>query len=417
MALVVQKYGGTSVGSLEKIRHVARKVADAAKNGDSLIVVVSAMSGETDRLIDMAHELCPNPPEREMDLLMSSGERVSAALLSVVLNGMGTPAISFTGRQIGMLTDAVHMKARIRRITGEKLREALEGGKVAVVAGFQGIDETTGNVTTLGRGGSDTSALAIAVAMGADICEICTDVDGVYTTDPNIVPNARKIDSLSFDEMLEMASLGAKVLQVRSVEFGKKYDMPIRVKSTFSNEEGTLVTSERKEMEEVVVSAVAYARDQAKVTVVGVPDRPGIAARIFTSVAEANINVDMIIQNTSAGGLTDLSFTIPKMESARTMELLGSVVREIGAREAIVDGDIGKVSIIGVGMKSHTGVAAKAFKALADGGINIMMISTSEIKVSCVVSAGEIDRSVRILHDAFELALPVEERSFQENGK
>ncbi len=417
MALIVQKYGGTSVGSLERIRHVARKVSAAAKNGDSLIVVVSAMSGETDRLIEMAQELCANPPEREMDLLMSSGERVSAALLSVALNSMGAPAISFTGRQIGMLTDAVHMKARIRRITGEKLREALDGGKVAVVAGFQGIDESTGNVTTLGRGGSDTSAVAIAVAMGADLCEIYTDVDGVYTTDPNIVPNARKIESLSFDEMLEMASLGAKVLQVRSVEFGKKYNMPIRVKSTFSNEEGTLVTSERKEMEEVVVSAVAYARDQAKVTVVGVPDRPGIAARIFTSVASDEINVDMIIQNTSAGGLTDLSFTIPKTESAKTMQLLESVVKEIGAREAIVDGEIGKVSIIGVGMRSHTGVAARAFKALADGGINIMMISTSEIKVSCVVSSGEIDRSVRILHDAFELALPVEERSFQENRK
>lgn len=410
MALIVQKYGGTSMGSLETIRHVAGRIAARRKAGDSIIVVVSAMSGETDRLIKMAHELNPVPPEREMDLLMSSGERVSAALLSITLNEMGAPAASFTGRQIGMITDAVHMKARIRRITGEKLREALGEGKIAVVAGFQGIDEKTGNVTTLGRGGSDTSAVAIAVAVGAEACEIYTDVDGVYTTDPRIVPEARRIEAISFDEMLEMASLGAKVLQVRSVEFGKKYNMPIIVRSTFTEGEGTIVTSENKEMEEVVVSSVAYARDQAKITIVGVPDKPGIAARIFGGVAEKEINVDMIIQNVSEGGLTDLSFTIPKNETRKTLEALDSVVKDVGAREAVADDNIGKVSIIGVGMRSHTGVAAKAFKALAEGGINIMMISTSEIKVSCVVSAGEIDQAVKILHGEFKLDLPPEER-------
>ncbi len=411
MALIVQKYGGTSVGSLDKIRNVARKVAERGRRGDKIIAVVSAMSGETDHLIEMAHELYECPPEREMDLLMSSGERVSAALLSIALNSIDAPAVSFTGRQIGMITDAVHMKARIRKITGEKLREALGEGKVAVVAGFQGIDENSGNVTTLGRGGSDTTAVAIAVAMGADMCEIYTDVDGVYTTDPNIVPNARRIDEISFDEMLEMASLGAKVLQVRSVEFGKKYNMPIKVKSTFIDGKGTLVTSETKEMEEVVVSAVAYARDQAKITMVGVQDKPGVAARIFSSIAAREINVDMIIQNTAEGGLTDISFTVPKDETRKTLEALELVAQDVRARDTKADGNIGKVSIIGVGMKSHTGVAAKAFKALADSGINILMISTSEIKVSCVVSESEIDRAVRILHDTFELALPASERS------
>lgn len=413
MALVVQKYGGTSVGSIDRIRHVANRVAEAKKKGDDLIVVVSAMSGETDRLIGLAHDLSPTPPEREMDLLMSSGERVSAALLAITLNGMGVPAASFTGRQIGMITDAVHMKARIRRITGEKLKDALDEGKVAVVAGFQGIDEATGNVTTLGRGGSDTSAVAIAVAMNADLCEIYTDVDGVYTTDPNIAPNARRIDAISFDEMLEMASLGAKVLQTRSVEFGKKYNMPIYVKSTFVDGKGTLVTSEHKEMEEIVVSAVAYDRNQAKLTVSGVPDRPGVAARVFAKVAEEGINVDMIIQNISEGGLTDISFTVPKNEAKKTVARLESILEETGAKDISLDEKIGKVSIIGVGMRSHTGVAARAFKALADNGINIMMISTSEIKVSCVVSDDEIDRAVRILHEAFELQLPPSERALQ----
>ncbi|MGK7344499.1 MAG: aspartate kinase [Candidatus Nitrospinota bacterium M3_3B_026] len=415
MALIVQKYGGTSVGSIERIRHVAKKVAEARGRGDDVIVVVSAMSGETDRLISLAHELSASPPEREMDLLMSSGERVSAALLAITLDGMGVPATSFTGRQIGMFTDAAHMKARIRRITGDRLREALGAGKVAVVAGFQGIDERTGNVTTLGRGGSDTSAVAIAVAMGADMLEIYTDVDGVYTTDPNVVPSARRIDAISFDEMLEMASLGAKVLQTRSVEFGKKYNMPIYVKSTFVDGKGTLVTSEKKKMEEVVVAAVTYDHNQAKITVAGVPDRPGIASRVFSSVAEEGINVDMIIQNISVKGLTDISFTVPKNEAPKTLEKLKNILGELGAKEVTADGDIGKVSIIGVGMKSHTGVAARAFRALADGGVNIMMISTSEIKVSCVVAEDEVERAVRILHETFQLKLPPEERPLWED--
>ena len=410
MALVVQKYGGTSVANQDRIRLVAKKVADARQKGDQVVVVISAMAGETDRLIVLANQLSPAPEEREMDLLMSSGERVSAALLAITLNAMGVPAISFTGRQIGMITDSVHMKARIRKITGEKVTQALGEGKVAVVAGFQGVDETTGNVTTLGRGGSDTSAVAIAVAMKADRCEIYTDVDGVYTTDPNVVASARRIDVISFDEMLEMASLGAKVLQVRSVEFGKKYNMPIYVKSTFQDVGGTLVTQENSEMEEVVVSAVAFARDQAKITMLGIPDKPGIASKIFGAVAAKQINVDMIIQNVSDHGLTDMSFTVPKNEARQTLEALRPAAADIGARDITSDDNIGKVSIIGVGMRSHTGVAAKAFTALAAAGINIMMISTSEIKVSCVVAGDEINRAVRVLHDAFELALPPDQR-------
>ncbi|MDH5638653.1 MAG: aspartate kinase [Nitrospinota bacterium] len=416
MALVVQKYGGTSVANEDRIRHVAQKVALACKEGDKIIVVISAMAGETDRLIVLANKLSDNPREREMDLLMSSGERVSAALLAITLNGMGVPAISFTGRQIGMVTDSIHMKARIRKITGEKIRAALDEGKVAVVAGFQGVDEATGNVTTLGRGGSDTSAVAIAVAVKADRCEIYTDVDGVYTTDPNVVASARRIDAISFDEMLEMASLGAKVLQVRSVEFGKKYNMPIYVKSTFQDVGGTLVTQENSEMEEVVVSAVAFARDQAKITMLGIPDKPGIASKIFGAVATKQINVDMIIQNVSDQGLTDMSFTVPKNESRQTINALRPAAADIGARDITSDENIGKVSIIGVGMRSHTGVAAKAFEALAAAGINIMMISTSEIKVSCVVAGDEIDRAVRVLHDAFELALPPDQRKFKDES-
>ena len=380
------------------------------KNADRIVVVVSAMSGETDKLIKMANCLNEEPPEREMDLLMSSGERVTAALLAIRLCSIGTPAVSFTGRQIGMITDAVHMKARIRKITGEKLKEALTEGKVAVVAGFQGIDAETGNVTTLGRGGSDTSAVAIAVALNAKRCEIYTDVDGVYTTDPNMAPNARRIEKISFDEMLEMASLGAKVLQTRSVEFGKKYDMPILVRSTFTEGGGTLVTQETDEMEQVVVSAVAFERNQAKVTLMGVADRPGIAAKIFSAVSEAGINVDMIIQNVAEGVTTDMSFTVPKTESKKTVAAMNSMMEELGATNVSVDENIGKVSIIGVGMRSHTGVAAKAFAALAEGNINIMMISTSEIKVSCVINEDEIDRAVRILHDVFELALPPDKR-------
>lgn len=411
MALIVHKYGGTSMGSLDRIRRVAEKVKKVHDEGHGVIVVVSAMSGVTDSFVNKAKELNDDPPEREMDLLMSAGERESAALLAIALSKIGIPAESFTGRQIGMVTDSMHTKARIRRVTGEKLKEALAARKVPVVAGFQGVDELSGNVTTLGRGGSDTSAVAIAVAMKADVCEIYTDVDGVYTTDPNVVASARRIDRISFDEMLEMASLGAKVLQIRSVEFGKKYNMPIYVKSTFVDGNGTLVTSEVREMEDVMVAAVAYDRNQAKITVAGVPDRPGIAATIFGRVAEKEINVDMIIQNVSEGGLTDISFTVPKNEVKKAVAQIESINKDIGARGVVADDKIGKVSVIGVGMRSHSGVAAKMFKSLADAGINIMMISTSEIKVSCVVAADEVDRAVRILHEAFELALPPNERS------
>ena len=413
MALIVHKYGGTSMGSLDRIRLVAEKVKKVYDEGHSLVVVVSAMSGVTDSFVNKAKDLNDDPPEREMDLLMSAGERESAALLAIALNKIGVPAESFTGRQIGMVTDSMHTKARIKRVTGEKLKETLASRKVPVVAGFQGVDEKSGSVTTLGRGGSDTSAVAIAVAMKADVCEIYTDVDGVYTTDPNIVASARRIDRISFDEMLEMASLGAKVLQIRSVEFGKKYDMPIYVKSTFVDGNGTLVTSEVKEMEDVMVAAVAYDRNQAKITVAGVPDRPGIAATIFGRVAEKEINVDMIIQNVSENGLTDISFTVPKNEAKKAVAQIESINKDIGARGVIADDKIGKVSVIGVGMRSHSGVAAKTFKSLADAGINIMMISTSEIKVSCVVAADEVDRAVRILHEAFELALPPNERSYK----
>ncbi len=410
MALIVQKYGGTSVGDLDRIARVAQRVGRAKSDGNSLIVVVSAMSGETDKLIEMAHKLNDFPPDREMDLLMSSGERVTAALLAIALTDLGIPAISFTGRQIGLTTDSVHMKARIRRITGERLREAVAEGKVAVVAGFQGMDETSGSVTTLGRGGTDTSAVAIAVAMKADLCEIYTDVDGVYTTDPRIVPNARRLDNVSFEEMLEMASLGAKVLQTRSVEFGMKYNMPIHVKSTFTEGKGTLVSKESSEMEEVVVSAVTYDRNQAKITVTGVPDRPGIAARIFSVIADHEINVDMIIQNVSEGRSTDISFTAPKTEMNRAVNALQPLIKELDADHIATDEDIAKISVIGVGMRSHSGVAAKTFSSLADAGINIMMISTSEIKISCVIEAQEVDRAIRILHDAFSLALPPDQR-------
>ena len=413
MALIVRKYGGTSMGSLDRIRLVAEKIKKVYDEGHEVIVVVSAMSGVTDSFINKAKELNDDPPEREMDLLMSAGERESAALLAIALNKAGVPAVSFTGRQIGMVTDSMHTKARIRRVTGEKLKETLSARKVPVVAGFQGVDEISGSVTTLGRGGSDTSAVAIAVAMKADVCEIYTDVDGVYTTDPNVVASARRIDRISFDEMLEMASLGAKVLQIRSVEFGKKYDMPIYVKSTFVDGGGTLVTSEVKEMEDVMVAAVAYDRNQAKITVAGVPDRPGIAATIFGRVAEKEINVDMIIQNVSENGLTDISFTVPKNEVKKAVAQIETINKDIGARAVIADDKIGKVSVIGVGMRSHSGVAAKTFKALADAGINIMMISTSEIKVSCVVASDEVDRAVRVLHEAFELALPPNERSYK----
>jgi aspartate kinase len=406
MALIVQKYGGTSVGSPERIRAVAERVIRSKKSGDDVVVVLSAMSGETDRLVGLAHQMSPVPDERELDMLLSTGERVTIALLAMALRERGYPARSFTGRQVGIVTDSVHTKARIERVTGERMREALAEGVIPVVAGFQGINEKS-DVTTLGRGGSDTTAVALAAALKADRCDIYTDVDGVYTSDPNIVPNARRLDKVSYEEMLEMASLGAKVLQTRSVEFAMNYQVPVRVLSSFTETPtGTLVTKEDREMEQVVVSGVAYDRNQAKITLLGVPDRPGIAGRLFGGIAKENIVVDMIIQNISQDGLTDISFTVPKNEAKQAVALVKKLSQEIGARDVELSEGIAKVSIVGVGMRSHSGVAATMFETLAREGINIMMISTSEIKISCVMDAKYVELAVRSLHEAFGLGEP-----------
>ncbi len=401
--LIVQKYGGTSVADVERIRNVAGRVAKTASDGHRVVVVVSAMAGETDRLLGLAENINPRPEPREVDLLLSSGERVTSALTAMALQALGQPAASFTGRQIGMKTDTSHTKARIEAISGERLKDALKNGMVAVVAGFQGISEDD-EVTTLGRGGSDTSAVAIAAALEADLCEIYTDVDGVYTTDPNMVPAARKLEKISYDEMLEMASLGAKVLQTRSVEFAKKYHVPVVVRSSFSDAPGTLVTKEDEGMEEVVVSGIAYDKNQVKLTVKDVPDQPGIAARLFSTIAEANINVDMIVQNVSVDGAhADISFTVPKTDLPLALDVSEKIARDLGVAGVDVGEGIAKVSIVGVGMRSHSGVAAKMFSTLAGHGINIIMISTSEIKVSCVIDGKFTELAVRVLHDAFGL--------------
>lgn len=401
--LIVQKYGGTSVGNPERIRNVAKRVVRTKEEGHDVVVVVSAMSGETDKLINLAGQVSENPDPREMDMLVSTGERVTIALLAMAIQSLGQKAQSFTGRQAGIISDCVHTKARIEKITGDRLRHAIKEGKIAVVAGFQGITETSDDVTTLGRGGSDLSAVAVAAALKADVCDIYTDVDGVYTTDPNMVPQARKLDKISYDEMLELASLGAKVLQTRSVEFAKKYNVPVRVLSSFNDNPGTLVTREDSDMEKVVVSGVAYDKNQVKVTVQGVPDKPGVAAKIFNTISDNNVVVDMIIQNIGEGGLTDMSFTVPKTDSKKILEVMKKVVAEIGAKNVNVKEDIAKISIVGVGMRSHSGVAAKMFSALAKEGINILMISTSEIKISCVIEAKYTELAVRVLHDSFEM--------------
>ncbi|HAS18075.1 MAG: aspartate kinase [Nitrospirae bacterium RIFCSPLOW2_12_42_9] len=402
MMLIVQKYGGTSVGSVERIKNVARKIISTRNEGHDVVVVVSAMSGETDRLVSLAHEITHVPVEREMDILLSSGERVTVALLAIALNSMGYPAKAFTGRQVGIVTDSVHTKARIERISGERVQEALKEGVIPVIAGFQGISEGS-DVTTLGRGGSDLTAVALAAALKADLCDIYTDVEGVFTTDPNIVSDAKKLDKISYEEMLELASLGAKVLQNRSVEYAAKYGVKVRVLSAFAEGNGTLLTGEDEDMEKVVVSGVTYDRNQSKVTIIGVPDKPGIAARIFGPVAASSIIVDMIIQNVSQESLTDISFTVPRSDVKKTITLMESIIKDIGAREFEVKEDIAKVSIVGVGMRSHSGVALKMFSTLADEGINIMMISTSEIKISCVIDAKYTELAVRALHRAFEL--------------
>jgi aspartate kinase len=405
MGLIVQKYGGTSVGDLNRIKHVAERVAKVKASGEEIVVVVSAMAGETDRLLALAHAVSSDPSDREIDLLLSSGERVTSALLALNLQELGYRAQAFTGRQVGIITDSSHTKARIERISADRIREALKDGVIPVVAGFQGIDEKS-DVTTLGRGGSDLTAVALAVALKADVCDIFTDVEGVYTTDPNVVPGARRLDKISYEEMMEMASLGTKVLQSRSVEFAAKYQMPVRVRSSFNEGLGTLVTKEDRDMEQVVVSGVTYDKKQAKITITGVPDMPGIAARLFGTVGEANIIVDMILQNVSQEGLTDISFTVPKSDSKKVFELSKRIAKEIGAKDVQIKDDIATVSIIGVGMRSHSGVAAKMFSTLAEEGINIMMISTSEIKISCVIDAKYTELAVRTLHETFELSRP-----------
>jgi aspartate kinase len=406
MALVVQKYGGTSVGDVDRIRNVAARVLKTKKEGHDVVVVVSAMSGETDKLIRLAHQTTPSPDEREMDVLVSTGEQVSISLLAIALKSMGVDAKSYLGFQIKIATDSAFGKARITAIDSEKVLSDLKKGRIVVVAGFQGIDESD-NITTLGRGGSDTTAVAIAAALKADYCEIYTDVDGVYTTDPNICEKARKLTKISYDEMLEMASLGAKVLQIRSVEFAKKYDVPIHVRSSFNDNPGTIVCKEDKEMEKVVVSGVTYNKNESKIEIMRVPDTPGVAAKLFKPIADANIVVDMIIQTSSTEkGYADVAFTVPKSDFANTLRIVKESLKELGGKEVKADENIAKVSIIGVGMRSHSSVAAQMFSALAKEGINIHMISTSEIKISCVIDSKYSELAVRALHDAFQLDKP-----------
>ncbi|MBI1910331.1 MAG: aspartate kinase [Deltaproteobacteria bacterium] len=400
--LIVQKYGGTSVGDLDRIRNVAKRVMAAKKEGHDVIVVVSAMAGETNRLVDLAHKIAEEPDGREYDMLVSTGEQVTIALLALALKGMGVPARSFLGHQLRIMTDSAFSKARIKSIDADFIRHELAKGQVLVVAGFQGID-TEGNITTLGRGGSDTTAVALAAALKAEACEIYTDVDGVYTADPRIEPKARRLDRVAYEEMLEMASQGAKVLQIRSVEMAAKYTVPLWVKSSFNNEKGTLVTKEDASMENVVVSGVAHDKNEAKVAVRRLPDRPGIASGLFTPISNANINVDMIIQNVSEDGFTDLTFTVPQADLKKALSLAQKTAKELGSDKVDADEKIAKVSVIGVGMRSHAGVAARMFTTLAEEKINIQMISTSEIKISVVVDEKDMERAVRALHKAFNL--------------
>ena len=402
MALVIQKYGGTSVGSIERIHRVADRVARTQREGHRIVVVLSAMSGETDRLVKMAHEATQAPDERELDMLLSTGERITIALLAMELRGRGLNARSYTGRQVGIITDNAHTKARIARVSADRIREAIDEGVIPVVAGFQGINERS-DVTTLGRGGSDLSAVALAAALKADRCIIFTDVDGVYTADPNIVPAAKRIEKISYEEMLEMASLGAKVLQTRSVEFAAKFGVPVEVNSSFKEGKGTLVTKEDADMEAVAVAGVTGDRNQAKITIVGVPDKPGVAAQIFGTVAKSHINVDMIIQNISHTAMTDLSFTVPRADLKKAVPIIEAVAKDIDAKSVEVVESIAKVSLIGVGMRSHSGVAAQMFDVLSQEGINIMMISTSEIKISCVIEEKYLELAMRALHTAFGL--------------
>jgi len=403
MALIVQKYGGTSVGTIENIGKVADKICAQVKAGDQIVVAVSAMSGETNRLLALASEMSQKPHSRELDVIISTGEQVTIALLTMALLDRDCDARSYTGSQIKMLTDSAHGKARIREVQGDTMRDDLDAGRVVVVAGFQGVDEH-GNITTLGRGGSDTTAVAIAAALKADECQIYTDVDGVYTTDPRVEPKARKLDHITFEEMLEMASLGSKVLQIRSVEFAGKYNVPLRVLSSFEEGSGTLIALEDDDVEQALISGIAFNRDEAQLTMTGVPDQPGVASKILGPITDANIEIDMIVQNIGADGCTDFTFTVHRNDFEVALDLLNKTAVELGAKEAIGDDKIVKVSLVGVGMRSHAGIANTMFQTLADESINIRMISTSEIKVSVVLDEKYLGLGVRSLHEAFGLA-------------
>jgi aspartate kinase len=400
MSLLVQKYGGTSVASIERIKQVAEKVRRAKRAGSEIVAVVSAMAGETNRLVSLAHEISEIPDEREKDVLLASGEQVSVALLSLALKELGQPARSFLGHQVRIETDSAYGKARIRNIDSTKIVESLKNGEVVVIAGFQGVDEDD-NITTLGRGGSDTSAVALAAFLNAEACEIYTDVEGVFTTDPAICPEARKLARVSYDEMIELASTGAKVLEIRSVEFAKKFSVPVHVRSTFADVEGTWVVKEEESMDDVLVSGVSYDQNEVKITLQRVPDRPGLAAQIFSPIAAAHIVVDMIIQNASEDGTTDLTFTVPKADYKKALSIVEKTAAAVESKGVKVDTDIAKISVVGVGMRTHAGVAAKMFEVLAREGINIEMISTSEIKISVVIDGKYTELAVRVLHDAF----------------
>lgn len=401
--LIVQKFGGSSVANIERILNVAKRVVSYRDKGHQLVIVVSALGDTTDELLEMAYKITKEPPDRELDMLMSTGEQVSSALLAMAIHNLGHEAISFTGAQVGIMTDSVHTKARIRDINASRIKQELDKGRIVIVAGFQGITPEQ-DITTLGRGGSDMTAVALAAVLKASICEIYTDVDGVYTADPRKVKDAKKLDSISYEEMLEMASLGAQVMQARSIEAASKFDIPIHVRSSFSYEEGTIISKEVRSMEDVVVRGVTLNKDEAKITICDVPNKPGVAAKIFSTIARANINIDMIIQNISrTGGATDMSFTVMKSDLAKTLKVANKLSSEIGAEGVTHDEDIAKVSVVGVGMRSHSGVAAKMFQSLADANVNIEMISTSEIKISCVVKQSSGEKAVKALHKAFGL--------------
>ena len=409
MGLIVQKYGGSSVADAEGLKRVANRIVATKKAGHQVVVVVSAMGDTTDELIDLANQVTPMPTGRELDMLLTAGERISMALLAMAIGNLGHEAMSFTGSQAGVITDSTHGKARIIDVAPGRIREALEGGHIAIVAGFQGVSQDTNDVTTLGRGGSDTTAVALAAALDADVCEIYTDVDGVYSADPRVVPTARKLTTVTYEEMLELAASGAKVLHLRCVEYARRYNLPIHVRSSFSNLEGTWIVNDHPEgaedMEQAIISGIAHDKSEAKITIVGVPDRTGIAARIFQAIADSDINIDMIVQNVSASatGLTDISFTLPKSDGAEATALLKDIQGEIGFASLLYDDQVGKLSLVGAGMRSHPGVTATFFACLADAGLNIEMISTSEIRISVIVRDTDLEKGVKAAHTAFEL--------------